>query len=71
MVITFTLVNISEDCLALVRLHTALIHSSDTAPNQLFVDYSVCRRPPLHLSGQGLIGWQLFVYQAFEDGLSP
>ena len=68
---TFTLVNVSEDCLALVRLHTALVHTSDTVPNQHFVDYGVCRRPSLHLSGQGLVGWQLFVYQEFEDGLSP
>ena len=70
MVAALALMDVFENCLALLRLHAALVDTSDTAPYKLSVDYSVCCRPALHLPGQDLISWQLFVHLEFEDGLS-
>ena len=67
---TLALVDIFEDCLALLRLHAALVHTSDTAPHKFSVDNGVRCRPMLHLSGQDLISRQLFIHQKVEDGLS-
>ena len=67
----FALVDILEDCLTLVRLHTVLVHTSDTAPYQFFVDYGVCCCPLLHLLGYDLINRQFFFHQKVEDGLRP
>ena len=70
-VATLALVDIFEDCLALLRLHAALVHTSDTVPHKFSVDNGVRCRPTLHLSGRDLISWQLFIYQKVEDGLRP
>ena len=68
---TLALMDIFEDCLALLRLHAALVDTSDTAPYKLSVDYGVCCCPVLHLPGRDLISRQFFVYQKVEDGLGP
>ena len=68
---TLALMDIFEDCLALLRLHAALVYTSDAAPHEFPVDDGVCCYPTLDLSGRDLIGWQLFVHQKVEDGLSP
>ena len=39
MVATFTLMDVFEDRLALLWLYTALVDTSDAAPDQLSVDY--------------------------------
>ena len=67
----FTLVDVLEDCLALVWLQAALINTSEAEPHPLSVDDGVCCCPPLHLSGRDLIGRHFFVHQKFEDWLSP
>ena len=71
MVAAFALMDVFEDCLALLRLDVALLDTGDTAPHKLFVDYGVCCCPALHLPGRDLISRQLFVYQEVEDGLGP
>ena len=71
MVATFALMDVFEDCLALLRLHAALVDTSDTAPHKFSVDYGVCCCPALHLPDRDLISRQLFVYQEVEDGLGP
>ena len=65
------LMNVSENCLALFWLYAALVDTSDTAPDQLSVDYGVGSRSALHLPSQDFISWQLFVHHEFEDGLGP
>ena len=62
MVAALTLMDVSENRLALVSLYAALVDTSDAAPDQLFVDYSVGCRSALHLPSQDFIGWQLFAY---------
>ena len=68
---TLALMDIFEDCLALLRLYAALVDTSDTTPHKLSVDYGVCCCPALHLPGRDLISRQLFVHQEVEDGLGP
>ena len=58
----FALVDILEDCYALLWLDAALEDSSDAAPNKLSVDDCVGSGSALNLSCRGLIGWQLSVY---------
>ena len=67
----FALVDVLEDCYALLWLDAALEDSSDTAPNQFSVHYCVCSGSVLNLSCRDLVSRQLFVYQEFEDGLGP
>ena len=62
MVVALALMDISENCLALLWLHVALVDTSDTAPDQLSVDYGVGCRSALHLPSQDFISWQLFVH---------
>ena len=71
MVAALALMNVSENCLALFWHYAALVNTSDTAPDQLSVDYGVSYCSLLHLSGRDLISWQLFVHQELEDWLSP
>ena len=68
---TLALMNIFEDCLALLRLYAVLVDTSDTTPHKLSVDYGVCCCPVLHLPGRDLISRQFFVHQEVEDGLGP
>ena len=62
MVPTLALVDVSKNCLALLWLHAALVDTSDTAPDQLSVDYGIGCRSALHLPSQDFISWQLSVY---------
>ena len=62
MVATLAFMNISQNCLALFCLDTALVDTSDTAPDQLSVDYGIGCRSVLHLPSQDFISWQLSVY---------
>ena len=71
MVTTLALMDIFEDCLALLRLHAVLVDTSYTAPYKLSVDDGVRCCPALDLPGRDLISRQLFVHQEVEDGLSP
>ena len=48
MVAAFALVDVFEDCYALLLLDAALEDSSDTAPNKLLVYYCVCCGSSLH-----------------------
>ena len=68
---TLALMDIFEDCLALLWLYAALIDISDTVPHKLSVDYGVRCFSVLHLPGRDLISRQLFVHQKVEDGLGP
>ena len=67
----FALVNVLEDCRALLWLHAALEDSSDAAPNEFSDYYSVCSGSALNLSCRDLVSRQLSVYQEVEDGLGP
>ena len=71
MMATFALMDVFEDCLALLWLHIALVNTGDTAPYELSINYGVRCRPVLYLPSRDLIGWQLFVHHEFEDGLGP
>ena len=71
MVAALALMDVSENCLALLWLDAALVDTSDAAPDQLFVDYGVGGRSALYLPSLGLISRQLFAHQVFEDGLGP
>ena len=62
MVTALAFMDVSENCLALFCLDTALVDTSDTAPDQLSVDYGVGCRSALHLPSQDFISWQLSVY---------
>ena len=62
MMATLSFMNVSQDCLALFCLDTALVDTSDTAPDQLSVDYGIGCHSVLHLPGQDFISWQLSVY---------
>ena len=71
MVAAFSLVDVSEDCNALLLLDASLEDSSDTAPNELSVDDCVCSGSALDLSCRDLVSRQFSVYQEVEDGLGP
>ena len=62
MVAALTLMDVFENCLALLWLDTTLVDTSDAAPNQLSVDYGVGCRSALYLPSQDFISWQFFVY---------
>ena len=49
MVAALTLMNVSENFLALLWLYAALVDTSDTVPDQLSVDYGVGCRSALYL----------------------
>ena len=65
------LVDVFEDCYALLWLDAALEDSSDAAPNEFSVYYCVCSGSALNLSCRDLVSRQLSVYQEVEDGLGP
>ena len=67
----FALVDILEDCYALLWFDAALEDSSDTAPDELSVDDCVCSGSALDLSCLCLVSRQFLVYQEVEDGLGP
>ena len=71
MVATLALMDVFEDCLALLWLHTALVNTSDTTPYELSIDDGVRCHLTLYLPSRDLIGWQLFIHHEFEDGLGP
>ena len=67
----FALVDVIEDCYALLRLDAALEDSSDATLNEFSVYYCVCSGSALNLSCRDLVSRQLSVYQEIEDGLGP
>ena len=67
----FALVDVLEDCYALLWLDASLEDSSDAALNELSIYYCVCSGSALNLSCRDLISRQLSVYQEVEDGLCP
>ena len=67
----FALVDVLEDCYALLWLDAALEDSSDAAPNEFSVYYCVCSGSALNLFCGDLVSRQLFVHQEVEDGLGP
>ena len=67
----FALVDILEDCYALLWLDAALEDSSDATLNKFSVYYCVCSGSALNLSCRDLVSRQLSVYQEVEDGLGP
>ena len=67
----FALVDVLDDCYALLWLDAALEDSSDATVNEFSVDYCVCSGSALNLSCRDLISRQLSVYQEVEDGLGP
>ena len=67
----FALVDVLEDCYAILWLDAGLEDSSDAAPNEFSVYYCVCSGSALNLSCRDLVSRQLFVYQKVEDGLRP
>ena len=70
-VAALTLVDIFEDCLALLWFYAAQEDSSHTASDKLLIYYRVGSCSALHLSGQDLISRQLSIHQKLEDGLYP
>ena len=62
MVAALAFMNVSENCLALFCLDAALVDISDTAPDQVSVDYGIGCRSALHLPSQDFISWQLSIY---------
>ena len=71
MMAALALMNVSENCLALFWFYAALVDTSDTAPDQLSVDYGVGCRSVLYLPSRGFINRQFSVHQELEDGLCP
>ena len=71
MVTALAFMDVSEDCLALFCLDAALVDASDTAPDQLSVDYGIGCRSALYLPSQGFINWQFLAHQELEAGLCP
>ena len=67
----FALVDVLEDCYALLWLDAMLEDSNDAVPNKLLVNYCVCSGSVLDLSCRDLVSRQLSVYQEVEDGLGP
>ena len=62
MVAAFSLVDVSEDCNALILLDTSLEDSSDTALDEFSVDDCVCPGSTLDLSCLCFISRQILVY---------
>ena len=62
MMATLAFMDVSENCLALFCLDTALVDTSNTVPDQLSVDYGIGCRSALHFPSQDFISWQLSVY---------
>ena len=62
MVVALALMDVFENCLALLWLYAALVDTSDAVPDQLSVDYGVGCRSALHLPSQDFIVWQLFAH---------
>ena len=62
MVAALALMDVFENCLALLWLDATLVDTSDTAPDQLSVDYGVSCRSALYLPSQDFISWQLFAH---------
>ena len=58
----FSLVDISEDCNALLLLDASLEDSSDTALDELSVDDCVCSGSPLDLSCLYFVSRHILVY---------
>ena len=71
MVAALALMDVFENCLALLWLDATLVDTSDAAPDQLSVDYGISCRSVLYLPSQDFISWQLFAHQEFEDGMGP
>ena len=67
----FALVDVSEDCYALLLLDATLEDSSDAAPDELSVDDCVRSSSALDLSCFCLISRQFLAYQEVKDGLGP
>ena len=59
---TLAFMDVSENFLALFCLDTTLVDTSDTAPDQLSVDYGIGCRSALHLPSQDFVSWQLSIY---------
>ena len=70
-VAALALVDVFEDCLALLWFYAALEDSSHAASDKLSVYYRVGSCLSLHLPGRDLISRQLSVHQEIEDGLRP
>ena len=62
MVAAFSLVDVSEDCNALLLLDASLENSSDTALDELSVDDCVCSSSALDLSCLYFVSRQILVY---------
>ena len=62
MVAAFSLVDVSEDCNALLLLDAPLEDSGDTALDELSVDDCVCSGSTLDLSCLCFVSRQIFVY---------
>ena len=62
MVAAFSLVNVSEDCNALLLLDAPLEDSSDTALDEFSVDDCVCSGSTLDLSCLCFVNRQILVY---------
>ena len=62
MVATLALMDVFGKFLALLWLYAALVDTSDTAPDQLSIDYGVGCRSVLYLPSQDFISWKLSVY---------
>ena len=62
MVAAFSLVNVSEDCNALLLLNASLEDSSDTALDEFSVDDCVCSGSTLDLSCFCFASRQILVY---------
>ena len=58
----FALVDVLEDCYALLWLDVALEDSSDAAPNEFSVYYCVCSGSALDLSCLYFVSRQILVY---------
>ena len=71
MVAALALMDVFENCLALLWLDATLVNTSDATPDQLSVDYGVGCSSALYLPSQDFINWQFFAHQELEDGLGP
>ena len=70
-VAALALVDILENCLALLWFYAALEDPSHAVSDRLSVYYRVGSCLALHLPSRVLIGRQLSVHQKLEDGLCP
>ena len=62
MVAAFSLVDVSEDCNALLLLNASLEDSSDTALDEFSVDDCVCSGSTLDLSCLRFVSRQILIY---------